>query len=820
MSQAIDRAAAYRVFSEVLETEASLRDAIIAERCRGVPAMEGMVRRLLAIASEDVAATGLMIAGGAPDIPDRIGREYGRFRLIEILGAGGMGTVYRAERMDGVPQTVAVKVLRDIVSAVNSMQFAREARILAGFEHPSIARLIDVGISDGESWIAMEFVRGQAITDYCDAHHLDVSVRVRLLIAVAGAVATAHRRLIVHRDIKPSNVLVTDDGTPKLIDFGIAHVLLHSGEIREPTADIGRLFTPHYAAPEQVRGEPVTVATDVFGLGALAYRVLAGCAPFARATSALGYLLTVTQDDVEMPSEAAHRAGMNPAQVRSLKGDLDSILVKALDREPARRYAGVQELQRDLEAYVDGLPVSARAATWPYRFAKFARRRALGLGIASLAALGLIVAATIYGMQERRVNQAREAAARRGEFLEQLLKSADPHAGRRDVTVAELLDSAERSLDQTLGKEPLVEASMQGLIADTNGGLGRYDAGLAASDRQLALLEAHQGTDLDLARALISRGELLRGFGHHAEGVPVLRRAVALLEPLSGVDEDRAVALNELAQVLTNTGAEPEAERLFRQAINIDRTLSKERRGAAGTPLQNLAVLLGRQGRYAESAEVAREALTVQQQYLPPDHPDLLTAEQTYAMALVNAKAPAQAERTLTDIVARSSRVRGPNHPDTLVAQVQLGEVLTDLGRYAEAESIIHTAAVALDQVQGPETPYATAAWSEYAVAACSGDDAGAGLEAAQRIDAIRVKTLAADDWHRMAIRGYIGWCLTRLQRYPEAEPILVKAAAGLEAARGVGFYATQLTRQALRELYLNTGRPDDAARFKATGTR
>jgi tetratricopeptide (TPR) repeat protein len=816
LSEPIDRAAAYRVFCEALELETGQRDALIAARCADTPALERMVRRLLDIASTN-AATGLLLAGAGPAVPDRIGREYGRFRLLELLGVGGMGAVYRAERTDGVPQTVALKVLSDVVSTATGGQFAREARILAGLEHPSIARLIDVGIRDGEAWIAMELVRGQAITEYCDARGLDVALRVRLLIAVADAIVTAHRRLIVHRDIKPTNVLVTQEGHPKLIDFGIASTLQgRDDEKRAPTVDISRLFTPHYAAPEQVKGEPVTVATDVFGLGALAYRVLTGCEPFAQATSAVGYLLAVTQSDVQMPSAAARAAGKSVGLARRIEGDLDSILMKALEREPSRRYAGVQELQSDLQAYLEGLPVTARTASWPYRLAKFARRRALSLSIASLIALSLVVASVIYGMQERRVSQAREAAASRGEFLARLLTSADPHSGRRDVTVAELLDSAERSLDQSLGKEPLAEASMLGLIADTNSGLGRYVQGLAASDRQLALLQAHGGRTLDLARALTTRGELLRGYGHYAEGIPVLRRAVALLVPLSGVDEDRAVASNELGEVLANTGAEQEAESLFRQAVDLDRHLRQERRSAAGAPLQNLAVLLSHEGRNEESVAVAREALAVMQQYLPADQPELLTSEQTYAMVLLNANAPARAEPVLRSLVTRSARVRGPDHPDTLVAKVQLGEVLIDLGRYAEAEALIRPTAVALDQIQGPEAPYATGAWSDFVVAACSGTDGAAGLEAAQRIDAIRTKTLAATDWHRISIQTDIGLCLVRLHRYREAEPLLRKSAADLEASRGVGFYTTQLTYKALRELYQQTGRAADAARLSA----
>jgi serine/threonine-protein kinase len=815
MNEPLDRAQAYRVFAAILEAEPGEREALLAARCQGAAALERRVRSLLALADSG-APTGIVVASPLPAMPDRIGREYGRFRLLELLGVGGMGAVYRAERIDGVPQTVAIKVLRESISAAHSTQFAREARLLAGLEHPAIARFIDVGVREGEGWIAMEFVAGRPISEYCDERGLDAPARVRLLLAVADAIVTAHRRLVVHRDIKPSNVLVGEDGRPRLIDFGIAYALQNPGAAREATTDVSRLFTPHYAAPEQVRGEPVTVATDVFGMGALAYRLLTGDEPFAEATSAVGYLLAVTSRDIRVPSDAALAAGQDAARVRSLKGDLDSILMKALERDPARRYAGVEGLRGDLLAWLEGRPVTARAATLGYRFAKLVRRRAWAVALAGVALVGLLVAGAIFFVQERRVTQALEASARRGAFLEAMLKSADPHSGRRDITVAELVDSAERTLDQSLGQEPLVAASMLGLIADTDGGLGRYPQGLAASDRQLALLQANRAPDLELARALLVRGELYRGYGHYADGLQVLRRAVGLLQPLAHVDEDRANALGELGLLLANTGAEAEAEAMLRQSIDIRSRLGKDQQAESVQSLNNLAVLLGREGRYRESAELAGQALAIGRRYLPPDYPDLLTTLQTYAMALVNVGEKAGAESTLRDIVARSTRIRGPDHPDTLVAQVQLGEVLTDLGRYAEAGQVLGAAAGALDRVQGPETPYSTGAWSDFAVAACSGDEAAAGLAAAQRVEAIRTRTLAASDWHRYATQGDIGFCLEREHHYAQAEPILQKSAAALEASRGAKFYTTQLAYKALRELYSKTGRPAEAARFDA----
>ncbi len=812
MNDPLDRALVYRVFSEALETEASERNEFIAACCCGSPALEQIVRKLLAIA-EAGDATGILVAGASPSLPDRIGREYGRFRLLELLGVGGMGAVYRAERTDGVPQTVAIKVLRDSISAAKSSHFAREAKILAGLEHPSIARLIDVGVRDGEAWIAMEFVRGQQLNTYCDAASLDIRARVRLLLAVADAIATAHRRLIVHRDIKPSNVLVSDDGQPKLIDFGIAYALQGSGPAREATVDVSRLFSPHYAAPEQVKGEPVTVATDVFGLGALAYRVLTGCEPFAQATSAVGYLFAVTHNDVEAPSEAARASGLNPSQIRKLQGDLDSILMKALDRDPARRYVGVEALQYDLRAYLDGRPVKARAATWPYRFAKFARRHAWGLGVASLAVLGLCVAGMIYGLQERRVSQALEAAARRGTFLESMLQSADPRRhGNREMTVAQLLDASVKNMGDLAAKEPLAAASMLGLVAETDLNLGRFAQGLEANSREIRILRAQRSSKLELAEALSLRGELLINSAGDREAEVPLREALALVEHHSNAAKQLAAVLESLAKAAQNQGRESEAESLYRREIEANRIAGEAVGGTAGFPLAGLGTIRFNQGRYAESTAYIAEALEIEKKYFPPDHPDLLDAQYNYAAALESNHEAAKAEPIFRSLLASYRRILGPQHSDTFGAQEGLAHDLFTQQRYQEAADEALQAAAGLSATLGEQSSWTDTAWGVYGISACLSGQGEEGLAALRRAVALRTKRTGAASWTTMSTNVHLGVCLVNLHRYDEAEPLLLKAVAILENSRDKNLERTLTGYRALRDLYAQTGRADESA--------
>ncbi len=815
MTDREQRALAYRIFVQAFELHGEPRERFLERQCHASQALRREIEGLLGTAAGNGPET--LALQGSPPVAEEslVGRSFGRFRLVERIGAGGMGVVYRAERTDGVQQSVAVKLVSSVVDAAARPRFEREAQLLAHLEHPAIARLIDAGIADERAWFAMEYVRGERIDAYCREHGLAPGQVVRLLIQVARAVTAAHGMLVVHSDLKPANVLINTEGSPKLVDFGIATALRDATD-NSPVADAGREFSPNYAAPEQISGGSVSVATDVFGLGALAYRLLCGSPPYGEAKSTLAYLQAVSQRDVELPSRAARAAGQPPAVVRALRGDLDAILCKALERDPARRYGSAADLHEDLQRYLDHRPVRARAPSPGYRLARFMRRNVLAVGLSGLLLVSIVAGGLLAVIQGHRASVARDVAASRGEFLESMLKSADPRQGRRDITVAELLDSATRTLDQKLGSEPLVEASMLGLIADTNHGLGRYAEGLAASDRQLALLRAHGGTASELVHALGARGEMLVASGKFAESKPAFGEMLALLRTYRGNDGDYASAEYGLGQALANTGREREAEGLYRDAVERERRGNEQRRPHAGYPLMDLAVLLGHEGRYAESEAAAREALGLFRQFLPADHPDVLTAEGTYAMTLLNMRRAAEAEPLLRDLAARSARIRGPDHPDTLAAQVQLGENLMDLGRFSDAAVILRPTAESLDRVLGQGHRYSTAAWNDYATAECSGNAAADGLGAARHAAAVRARTSEPGDWRLSATQSTIGFCLVRLHRYAEAEPLLVKAAADLEQSRGAAFYQTQRAYLGLQELYQATGRTADAQRTTA----
>jgi tetratricopeptide (TPR) repeat protein len=809
-----DRGQAFQVFERALALSEPARGAFVRESCGENAALRIEVEALLEAAKKDQVHTSLLLGSPPRPIENLIGECYGHFRLVELVGEGGMGVVYRAERTDGIRQVVAIKLIARELGERGRERFYRETQLLARLEHPAIARLIDAGVEAGRAWIALEFVPGQPIDRYCDANRLPLRARVALLAKLAAAVAAAHGMLVVHRDIKPANVLVTADGLPKLIDFGIATVLQDSATAHSQTIDVGRLFTPHYAAPEQVSGEPATVATDVFGLGALGFRLLTGQLLYPEARGVVGYLLAITQREMAAPSRSAADHG-DPRRAKELRGDLDAILCKALDRYPSRRYVSAASMQADLQRYLDGVPVSARKQTVSYRAVRFVHRHLFGVSVAAALICALTAGAVIYGQQAQSVAQARNMAARRDEFLESLLKSADPRSGKRDVSVAQLLDSATQELDRKLSGEPLVEASMLSLIAQTNIGLGRYQEGLAANDRELKILREHGGTALALGQALSTRGELLREQGRWAEADPVVRQAAAVLSSLQ-VPRDLCGALYLLAVVLQHTDRANEAEATYHRVIEIEEGGDTDLKLQRMYPYQGLVILLADQARYAEAAIYARSALELAQKGLAADDPALLGMQWSYAGALINIHRAAEAEPLLRRTIEAETRVLGAGHKDTLIAQRVLADDLLELHRDAEAAAVALATARQFEALLGMDNTYTLAAWNDYAAGLCNSHQEVAGLKVLERVDQARRKVYPPGDCYIYTTLLSIGVCHLRLQHYAQAETELKAASQGLEATRGPHYRRTQQAYQALHELYMLTGHSEEAGLWAA----
>src|SRR5579872_2816608 len=437
-----------------LELSAEERKAWLEALCATRPDLAGFIENLLEEHTEAAEERFLELSPILPHASapqGRTGQSLGAYTLLSPLGEGGMGSVWLAERNDGrFERRVAVKFLRFALGARGTAdRFAREGEILGQLAHPNIAELIDAGVApDGEPYLVLEYVEGRPIDEYCDQHALTVDARLRLFLDVLEAVAAAHAQLTVHRVIKPSNVLVRDDGQVKLLDFGIAKLLADAetpGEATLVTLESGAALTPRFAAPEQLTGKQITTATDVYALGVLLYHLLTGHHPTGTATQSTAELVRAIVEtepprisDVVDPGDepTARKRGTVPEKLRrTMRGDLDLIVSKALKKNPAERYASVSALGDDLRRYLRHEPISARPDAISYRVRKYVRRHRVGVGVATGLLLLLAAFAVIQSIELRRITRERDRADRIANFMTGIFKVSDPSESvGQDVT--------------------------------------------------------------------------------------------------------------------------------------------------------------------------------------------------------------------------------------------------------------------------------------------------------------------------------------------------------------------------------------------------
>ena len=683
-------------------------------------------------------------------------RRIGPYTVIREIGRGGMGTVFLAERAgDGFHQQAAIKVLRRGVDTDDVLRrFVTERRILASLSHPNIARLYDGGATDdGRPYLAMEFVEGERITTYSDRHTLAVRERLQLLLEVADAVRAAHAKLVVHRDLKPSNILVTADRRVKLLDFGIAKLLdADDGPARTRTGSF--LLTPDHASPEQLRGDPVTTATDVYQLGVLLFLLLTGQPPYrAEADSAAG--LKELADRIQIPRLSAMVvAGPDTAIAaarrttpghlrRTLAGDLDTIVRRALQAEPERRYASVEELAGDLRRFLDGRPIAARPDTVGYRTRMFLRRHPW----VAPAAVVVIGFAVIYGVTlarhtaelERERNAATAQAERAQEvqrFMVDLFASADPYAPAdpklgRQITVVEALDLGVDRLKTSLADRPVIRAAILSAISSVYQDLGVFDRALPLRDEALALQRAQGGPasrdvrdslgalaairtglgELDVAGELDERrlalaldaepvdvaevADARQELGRHLVSVSRPEEASAhFLAVMAMVDEEAvppakvAEATRALADVQRMTGHLEESETTARRALALTDAALGASSAAGAFARGTLAQTLGRLGRVEEADALFQSAVDTLERTLGPDNDYRLKTLSNLSVLRLNSGNLAGAEALLRQIVEISERVLGPRHPSVGDYLQNHATVLVRMGRLDEARAI------------------------------------------------------------------------------------------------------------------------------------
>ena len=705
------------VFNGAVERTGAAREAYLAESCAGDAKLRAEVEALLREHDSDPhfleqplfdlqrtpTPTPTSRPGPhGPLTPDSqaspAGERIGAYRIVREVGAGGMGIVYLAmHEGPGFERPVALKVIRHGMDTEQMLRrFQTERRILAALSHPNAARLLDAGATpDGRPYFVMDFVEGVAIDVHCDRHGFGVAGRLRLFQAVCGAVDHAHSNLVVHRDIKPGNILVTESGAPVLLDFGIGKLLdpLDSRGTASTLTD-ARAFTPAYASPEQIRGEPVSTATDVYGLGVLLFQLLTGRRPFDDAPSG-GFERAVLDTEPPRPSAVASR---------HLERDLDAIVLKSLRKEPERRYTSVAALSDDIQRYLDGQPVRAHAGNVSYRAGKFLRRHRIALAAATIVFVSL-VGTTVYSRaQTRAVARERDKALEVQSFLLEMFGAAGRDRGDT-VSIRQLLDGQAAIVPIAYADRPELRAQMLTVIAE-----GYDRLGLFAQAEPLAreALEIRKSTlrpnhpDVAFSTSLLGWIKHERGASKEAEAL--LREAMSLWPNTRPANPGfQARTLNDLGIVREAAQALDEAAELYRQALDIRRRELGGSNRAVAITASNLGGILYKKGDLKGAIQVAESALVVMRRASGPDHQRSTIIQGNLAAMRAATGDWAGSEAEYRDVLARQTRVLGRQHPVTSGTIYALGSVLRSQKKYAEAETYLIEALGNFEKTFGQE---------------------------------------------------------------------------------------------------------------------
>lgn len=693
------------LFNEAAELPVDRRREFVA-RADVDDAVRGEVLELLDALDIDEDGRGQLdpelagsILGDEPLTDPEIGRTIGAYRLLRPLGRGGMGVVYLAERVDGAyDQQVAFKLMPlSIRSAEARRRFALERQILARLEHPGIARILDGGLGeDGEPYFVMEYVDGEPLTQWCDRRSLRIRDRLELVLQVCDAVQAAHAQLIVHRDLKPGNILVTGDGEVKLLDFGIAKLLTGGGDDPATILTEGerRPYTPGYAAPEQLSGGAVTVATDVYSLGVLLYRLLSGHRPGeADARPSVVAFRSHDGDDSGTnadPQTVATRRGTTPRRLsRRLTGDLDTVTLKALRQDPAQRYQSVQALADDLRRHLAGQPITARPPSVRYRTGKFLRRHWVGVGATALIIVAILggLAAALWQRNEARRETEKLAATQ--EYLVGLFKAADPAEARGEtVTAEQLVARGIERVGEDLDDQPEVQTDMYQVLGRVALELGDYEQVEKLLGEALPRAERLYGENhLEVADLLTLRGRLASARSEWEAAEQDLDRALSLYrghgqEASSGGLE----ALSRLGSALRNQGRPDEALALYRAGLAVLDQAGDSGSENVATLHNNEAGALVMLGELEAAGEALRHALdSYRSLYGGDEHPNVAMVINNLAGLAARQGDLQTAERYMRQGIEIEARVRGQDSPRYAAKLDNLANILSATERPDEA---------------------------------------------------------------------------------------------------------------------------------------
>jgi eukaryotic-like serine/threonine-protein kinase len=850
------------LFAAALETEPSHRPAFLDRACVDDLSLRSELEGLLAAGEE--AGTGFLnhsaVAVELSSNPSA-GARIGPYEMVEEIGVGGMGEVWLAEQKEPVRRRVAVKLVKAGMNTREVMaRFESERQALALMDHPAIAKVFEAGSTpQGAPYFVMEYVDGVPITVYCDNHRLRTRERLELFMHVCEGVQHAHQKAIIHRDLKPSNILVTEvDGraAPKIIDFGVAKALT-----QRLTTDtkmftrVGVLVgTPEYMSPEQANssGEDIDTRTDVYSLGIIFYELLAGVPPIeVRKIAFEEFLRRLREDEPPKPStkirtqdpatstEVAHRRQTEPLTLaKQMRGELDSIALKALEKDRSRRYASPSDLAADIGRYLNNEAVLAVPPSAAYRARKFARRYRAALVTSCAFALVLIVAAAVSIRQGVRANREAAVAQAVNDFLQNdLLAQASaanqsgPSVQRRsgsdfpanpdpDLKVRTTLDRAAARIAGKFDRQPEVEAAIRDTIGQTYMDLGLYPEARKQLERALDLHRTVLGAENPKTlntMSLLGRTAFLQG--EHAQAEAFHRRTLEIRRRVLGAEHpDTLSSMNGLALDYQWEGKYAQSEVLHSQTVEISRRVLGPEHPDTLNFMNSLAIVYEKQGKYAQAEALYSQTLEIQRRVLGPEHSDTLISMNGLANVYQWEGKYAQSEALHSQTVEISRRVLGPEHPYTLSFLSHFAWMYQRQGKYASAERYAKQALAGRRHAH-PEQPDTMAeSAADLALAYLSeGKFAESEPLAREAMEIDRKKR--TDDWQGFRAESLLGASLAGQKKYAEAEPLLLEGYQGMLARKDrmevPNRYHLDRAREWIVQLYQAWGKREKAAEWR-----
>jgi len=754
---------------------------------------------------------------GETQAPERIGP----WKPIKLLGEGGMGIVYLSERADGhYKQKAAVKLLhRGLEFSESVHRFEQERQILAKLDHPNIAGFYDGGITEnGWPWLAMQYVGGTPITNWCKKNNTSLQQRLELFQKVCEAVRYAHLNLVVHRDLKPENILVTKDRAVKVLDFGIAKLLDEelSGTQHIQTQTGLRVMSLDYAAPEQITGESITTATDVYALGLLLYELLTETYPFEIEGKNQRQIEQILRN--QDPAKPSSKITEWRAKLRD---DLDAITLKALRKEPEHRYENAGQLLDDIKNYHSILPVVARGDTLRYRVGKFYKRHRGKLTAAMIVLVGIITLVSYYTYQitEER-NQARQEAAKAEEissFLQNLFDAADPNIVQgKEITAREMVNIGVERIEKELSNQPVLQAQLFDVISPIYNRLGLYDKSLEIAQKSLQIKKSvPQLNDKEIAKSFNSIGTSFTYSGKYDSAAKYFKRILSAQGQIGAVSEEKASALHSLGAINYYQMHYKSADSLYNLALTMRKNIYGEEHEKVAQTMSALGVLYGIQDSLQKAEELNSKALKIREKILRTDHPDIANSKNSLGVLYLNQGKIDKAIPLLIEVVEMRKKIYGEEHPSVANSLNNLGAAYKQSGEYEKA---VINYIKALDIRQKVlESTHPDLGYTNCSLALAHYDNGYKEKALPLFKTCLKIFEQSLRPTHGLIIKskGLIGDCLVEQERYQEAESILLEVYKSGAAEYGEDHNEIKRLKSFLANLYIKWDKPEQAAKFK-----